>query len=223
MKLFLFEPKREEGEKPAQAQAGTKASAADKSTRFPGKSMFLVGLVTLFASVIYYVYMVKGALVFQEVGVTSPSRISELAALPALMVMVGAVVFRMLGNKPNGIQIGTFFAFLGFGLFIMGTADSVPQVVAGIVIQQLGIGMSIPALIAWTQTKLTFTHRGLGMGIWTSCFFLGQFLSPWVTSRGESMTGSVQGAFAIAGCAALVAAIIGIMSGWLNRSSSNRT
>lgn len=185
--------------------------------------MLLVGLVTLFSSVIYYVYMVKGALVFHEVGVTSPSRISELAALPALMVMAGAVVFRMLGNKPNGIQIGTFFAFLGAGLFVMGTADSVPQVVTGIVIQQVGIGMSVPALIAWTQTKLTFAHRGLGMGIWTSCFFFGQFISPWVTSHGEGLTGSVQGAFAIAGGAAMVAAIIGIAFGWLRRTSPTGT
>jgi MFS family permease len=123
--------------------------------------------------------------------------------------MVGAVVFRMLGNHPNGLQLGTFFAFLGTGLFIMGIADGVPLVITGIVIQQLGIGMSIPVLIAWTQTKLTFAHRGLGMGIWTSCFFFGQFISPWMTARGEQLTGSVQGAFAIAGIAASIAAIVG--------------
>jgi len=223
MKMFLFEPKREESEKPAKAEAGASAAETAESDRFPGKSMLLVGLVTLFASIIYYVYMVKGALVFHEVGVTSPSRISELAALPALMVMVGAVIFRMLGKQPNGIQIGTFFGFLGAGLFVMGTADSIPQVVAGIIIQQMGIGMSGPALIAWAQTKLTYMHRGMGMGIWTSCFFFGQFISPWVTSRGESVAGSVQGAFAMAGGAATVAAIIGIAYSWLHRKYSNQT
>jgi MFS family permease len=208
MKLYLFEPKPEPKETTLAKTAETSAEP-EGTEPFPARSMVLVGVVTLFTSIIYYVYMVKGALVFNEVGVTSPSRISELAALPALMVMVGAVVFRMLGNHPNGLQLGTFFAFLGTGLFIMGIADGVPLVITGIVIQQLGIGMSIPVLIAWTQTKLTYAHRGLGMGIWTSCFFFGQFISPWMTARGEQLTGSVQGAFAIAGIAASIAAIVG--------------
>jgi MFS family permease len=219
MKLYLFEPAPQKSEKAAASEARPATRAADEAEPFPWKSMILVGLVTLFASIIYYVYMVKGALVFHEVGVTSPSRISELAALPALMVMVGAVVFRMLGDYANGIQIGTFFAFIGVGLFVMGTADTVPQVVTGIVIQQLGIGMSVISLIAWTQTKLTYAHRGLGMGIWTSCFFFGQFISPWMTARGESVTGSVQGAFAVAGVAAMVAAVVGLAWALIRRQS----
>lgn len=211
MKLYLFEPKRPEHEE-RQAGVDIPARTTEAPEPFPLRPMIVVGGVTLFASIIYYVYMVKGALVFHEVGVTSPSRISELSALPALMVMVGAIVFRLLGGRPNGIQIGAFFLFIGVGLFMMGTADSVNGVVAGIVVQQVGIGMSVPALIAWTQTKLTFAHRGLGMGIWTSCFFLGQFISPWVSARAEGFTGSVQGAFATAGIAAAGAAVVGL--GW---------
>lgn len=218
MKLYLFEPKpAESAEKPVETEESAATSPA-ASEPFPVGPIILVGLVTLFASAIYYAYMVKGALVFHEVGVTSPSRISELAALPALMVMVGAIVFRILGNQSNGIQLGAFFAFLGVGLYVMGTADNVPQVVTGIVIQQVGIGMSIPAMIAWTQTKLTFAHRGLGMGIWISCFFFGQFSSPWLVARAESVTGSVQGAFALAGIAAAIAAIIGLAWGFTHRS-----
>ena len=218
MKLFLFEPKGPGSETTAQVGADTNEMVHGDREPFPLRSMIIVCGVTLFASIIYYFYMVKGALVFHEVGVTSPSRISELSALPALMVLVGAIVFRMLGSKPNGVQLGGFFLFLGAGLFLMGVADSVPQVVTGIVIQQVGIGMSIPALIAWTQTKLTFTHRGMGMGMWTSSFFLGQFISPWLSARAEAVTGSVQGAFAMAGMAALAAAAVGLAWG-LTRSS----
>ncbi|MEJ2128504.1 MAG: MFS transporter [Woeseiaceae bacterium] len=211
MKLYLFEPEKP-GHEESQRASNDDDAATSTTEPFPLRSMIVVGGVTLFASIIYYVYMVKGALVFHEVGITSPSRISELSALPALMVMVGAVVFRLLGGKPNGVQIGAFFLFIGVGLFMMGTAESIKGVVAGIVVQQVGIGMSVPALIAWTQTKLTFAHRGLGMGIWTSCFFFGQFISPWMSARAEGFTGSVQGAFAAAGVAAMGAAAIGL--GW---------
>ncbi|MCS6948111.1 MAG: hypothetical protein NZM12_10895, partial [Steroidobacteraceae bacterium] len=153
--------------------------------------------------------------------VTSASRISELAALPSLMVMVGAVVFRLLGSQPNGVQLGSFLLLLGAGLVMMGLADNPAQVIAGIVVQQVGIGMSVPALIAWAQSKLTFAHRGRGMGIWTASFFLGQFLSPWVAARIENVTGTVQGAFAIGGCAALAAALIGYLSALRGRAAAS--
>lgn len=215
MKLYLFEPR-----KPG-ARTETAAAPIASGTKFPVAAMAFVGAVTLFASIIYYIYMVKGALVFNAVGVTSPSRISELAALPSLMVMVGAFVFRMLGAKPNGVQLGAFLTLVGVGLLVMGIAGDVRQVVIGVVIQQLGLGMSVPALIAWTQTKMSFEHRGRGMGIWTSCFFLGQFLSPWLSGFAETFTGSVQGSFAVAGIAALIAAVIGFSWALLRRPQAH--
>jgi hypothetical protein len=44
------------------------------------------------------------------------------------------------------------------------------------------------------------------MGIWTACFFFGQFTSPWLVARVEQLTGTVQSAFAAAGIAAVVVA-----------------
>jgi MFS family permease len=223
MKSFLFEPKEIGSGKNAAAQEQPSELPSKRAAAFPMGSIVLVGLVTLFSSVIYYLYMVKGALVFNAVGVTSPSRISELASLPALMVMVGAVVFRLLGSRPNGVQLGSFLLIVGAGLFVMGMAHSVGQVVAGIVVQQVGIGMSVPALIAWTQTKLSFAHRGRGMGIWTSCFFLGQFLSPWLSARVETAAGSIQGTFAVAGIAAMIGGAVGLVSVQLRKPTVQST
>jgi len=219
MKLFLFEPK-ETGTTKAVKVAPTSQpapSAPGDASRFPTGTMTLVGLVTLFSSIIYYLYIVKGALVFNAIGVMSPSRISELTAAPALMVMVGAVFFRMLSNHANGVQLGGFLFFIGAGLLIIGLGRTVPAVVTGIVIQQIGIGMSVPALIAWTQTKLTFAHRGRGMGIWAACFFIGQFLSPWISARIDGIAGGIQGVFAVTGVAALIGSAIGLMSVLIRR------
>lgn len=219
MKLYLFEPK-ETGTTKAVKVAPTSQpapSAPGDASRFPTGTMTLVGLVTLFSSIIYYLYIVKGALVFNAIGVMSPSRISELTAAPALMVMVGAVFFRMLSNHANGVQLGGFLFFIGAGLLIIGLGRTVPAVVTGIVIQQIGIGMSVPALIAWTQTKLTFAHRGRGMGIWAACFFIGQFLSPWISARVDGIAGGIQGVFAVTGVAALIGSAIGLMSVLIRR------
>jgi sugar phosphate permease len=68
--------------------------------------------------------------------------------------------------------------------------------------------MAVPSLIAWTQTKLPFEHRGRGMGVWTACFFFGQFSSPWLVHKLNDATGTMQGAFMAAGLIGLVLALL---------------
>lgn len=182
-------------------------TAGPNSTPFPFGFLVFAGITTLFASAMYYVFIISGGLVFRELGVLEASRISELSAVPSLFVMVGAFIFRLLGERSNAIQIGSCFLVLCGGLLIIGLAKSIPILIAGLVIQQTGAGMFVPSLIAWVQSKLPFQHRGRGMGIWASCFFFGQFSSPWLVARLEDLSGTVQGAFAISGCIGLVIAV----------------
>ncbi len=68
--------------------------------------------------------------------------------------------------------------------------------------------MAVPTLIAWAQGKLPFEHRGRGMGVWTACFFFGQFASPLLVSVVRSASGTMQGAFLVAGLTALAGAVV---------------
>ncbi len=200
MKSYLYEPDKNE--------ATVTEQIADKDSPFPVRAMMSVGVTTLVCSAIYYVFIISGGLVFREMGINEPSKISEMTAIPSLFVMFGAFLFRLLGNKSNAIQLASLFTVLGGGLFIIGTATSSAMLIGGLVIQQTGAGMAVPGLIAWTQTKLPFKHRGRGMGIWTSCFFFGQFSSPWLVARVEEMVGTVQSAFMVAGAIGLAMALI---------------
>jgi MFS family permease len=209
MKIFLFEPRRSDGTAPGKSPSAERAvRTAPPAHSFPAKSMALVGLVTLFASALYYCFIISGGLVFNEVGITEPSRISELTAIPSLFVILGAIIFRALSERSNAAQLGALFVVLGTGLLGMGLAKTVPLLIASVVIQQTGAGMTVASLIAWAQTKLPFEHRGRGMGIWTTCFFLGQFSSPWLVARLERVSGDVQGAFAFAGLAGIAVAAV---------------
>jgi MFS family permease len=190
MLAFLFEPKREDG--------ATVADLAQKPAAispFPKTWVALLGVVTLAASALYYVFIINGGLAFREVGIQSSTRLSELTAIPSLFVLLGAALFRVLGRAPNAVQIGTFFLLLGGGILGIGLAPDYRWMLAALVVQQTGAGMAVPALIAWAQTRLPFEHRGRGMGIWTGCFFFGQFSSPWFVHRLDVGTGTMQGAF----------------------------
>lgn len=202
MIAFLFEPRRDDG-----ATVAEIARAPAERTPFPTAAVALIGGMTLLTSALYYVFIINGGLAWREVGVQSAADIGRLTAIPSLFVMMGALIFRLLGGKPNGVQLGAFFGLLGIGLAGIGLAPDWRWMAAFLVVQQTGAGMAVPALIAWAQTKLPFEHRGRGMGIWTACFFFGQFSSPWLVHKANDMTGTMQGAFLIAGLVGVVAAV----------------
>jgi hypothetical protein len=49
-------------------------------------------------------------------------------------------------------------------------------------VAQIGCGLLIPTLLTWCLSQLAYEHRGKGIGVWHTAFFLGQFLSPFVIS-----------------------------------------
>lgn len=223
MRLYLFEPQSKSSSETSDQDANDiDKHSASESSPFPLNDMIKVGCLTLLASALYYVFIISGGLVFNEIGIREPSRISELSAIPSLFIIVGAVIFRLLSSYSNTTQLGLFFLTLGAGLSIIGWADSVPFLVTGLVIQQTGAGMAVVTLIAWTQTKLPFEHRGRGMGIWTACFFFGQFSSPWFVARAEQWLGSVQDAFVASGTLGVGIAVLMLMSAFRNRLVSGR-
>ncbi len=199
MFVWLFEPAR---------KTPDTAVAADvaPSTAFPWASAVAVVAVTLFASMLYYVFIINGSLAFKEVGVDDPREYAKLIFIPQLFILVGAVLFRLQANRSYAFQIAVVLGLLGLGLGGMGLATTPAAMAGALIIQQTAAGMTVPTLIAWTQTKFDFNHRGAGMGLWTAAFFLGQSQSPKLVHLIDAQMGSMQGAFQTAGIVALAGA-----------------
>lgn len=209
MLVWLFEPKKVEPEKAE--LAAQSAGQAGSTTAFPVRSAVVTALVTFFAAMLYYVFIINGALAFAEVGVTQPDRYAQLIVVPTLFFLVGAVLFRLLANRSYPLQLGVFFALLGAGLAAIGLAETPGAMAAGVVVQQMAAGMAVPTLLAWTQSKFDFAHRGRGMGIWTAAFFLAQSQSPRLVHVLDQSTGSMQGAFLTAGIVGIAAGALGLI------------
>jgi len=177
---------------------------------FPWGAMAGIAGLTLFSSAIYYVFIVNGATVWTELGVSDPQSIGQITALPSLFILAGASLFWLLGNRgvSSPVLIAIFLAFLGAGLAMMGLTHGWQGMVFGMALQQTGAGMAIPTLIAWAQNQLPFQHRGRGMGIWTATFFFGQFSSPLLVSALRGALGTMQGAFLVAGVISAVGAVL---------------
>ncbi len=204
MMIWLFEPKKAEG-------GEASAALAVPKTGFPWWSAAITALVTFFAAMLYYVFIINGALAFAEVGVTQPDRYAQLIVVPTLFFLVGAVLFRILANRSYALQLGVFFALLGAGLAAIGLAKTPSAMAAGVIVQQMAAGMAVPTLLAWTHSKFDFAHRGRAMGIWTAAFFLAQSQSPRLVHLLDQFTGSMQGAFLTAGLVGIVAGAVGVV------------
>lgn len=203
MFVWLFEPAKRE----STAGDATATLSAEKSP-IPWAAMAQIAALTFFSSLLYYVFIINGALVFNEVGVTDSRDYAKIIFIPQFFILAGAVLFRMLAGKGHRVLIGTFLLLLGGGLAGMGMATSAAAMAIALVVQQTAAGMTVPSLISWAQSKFDFSHRGLAMGVWTAAFFLAQSQSPRLVHLIDAKTGSMQGAFLVAGLVGVGASIL---------------
>ncbi|MEP6867123.1 MAG: MFS transporter [Novosphingobium sp.] len=216
MFVWIFEPKRT-------VEAAKRDEPAAVTSPFPWGSAILIAAVTLFASMLYYVFIINGSLAFVEVGVTEPERYAGLIFIPQMFILVGAMIFRLLANRRNVVQLGAFLLLMGTGLAGMGLSATPMAMVAALIVQQTAAGMTVPTLIAWAQTKFDFNHRGTGMGIWTAAFFLGQSQSPRLVHVIDAQSGSMQGAFLTAGVVGMAGAAVAVVYALASRRAVSPT
>jgi len=204
MWLYIFEPAPH-----VASLEEPRASVAGRN--FPAGRVAVISATTLFASALFYVFIIQGGLVFREVGVVDPARLGVLVSFASLAVPVGALLFGYLSRRPITLQLLVFFGMMGAGLAGIGASRDSHWMFAALLVQQTAAGMSVPLLIAWAVSSLPFEHRGRGMGFWTAAFFLGQFASPLLVNVARAMTGSVRGAFVVAGIFGLAGAAISLL------------
>lgn len=202
MYLFIYEPGR----------SGHEATKAEPVGAFPWTTVLSIGALTLFSSCLYYVWIIQGGLAFNELGAVPPAELGRIFGMASLSVPVGALLFGYLSGRISmAAQLTILFAMLGAGLAGIGAAPGKTGMITALVLQQAAAGMAVPTLISMAQSKLPFEHRGRGMGMWASAFFLGQFVSPFFVNFARNATGSVRSAFVCAGVVGLIAAVVALV------------
>jgi len=215
MFVWLFEPARrvaEAGEQPATLSA--------QKPPIPWASLAQIAGLTFFSSLLYYVFIINGALVFNEVGVTDSRDYAKIIFIPQFFILAGAVLFRLLAGQGHRVLIGTCLLLLGGGLAGIGLAPTASAMALALVVQQAAAGMIVPTLISWAQTKFDSSHRGLGMGVWTASFFLAQSQSPKLVHLIDASLNSMQGAFMVMGLVGLSAGLVAFLFAMRDRNNA---
>ncbi|MFJ7269072.1 MFS transporter [Streptomyces sp. NPDC099050] len=153
-------------------------------------------VLTVFGAVVFYTVPVEMAFLLDGLDVDSTGAIGAVTAAASAATVLGSIVFTRLPARRRQ-SLWAFFGVCAAGFLIMGTADSLPLLVAGAVLNCIGTGLLLPALVTRAMSGLGFSDRGRGMGLWTAAFFLGEFLCPLVLLGGEMAAGSLAMAVAL--------------------------
>lgn len=162
---------------------------------FPSGVMFGIAATTFVLAAIYFVFTLQFSLALDAMGVKDGRDIGNYSAIASIGVPVGAVLFKFMSGRGNGVQFTVLFLLLGAGLTGIGLNLGVQPALAFAFVQQMGAGMVIPVLLGWSLRSLPERFRGRGMGWWASAFFLGQFASPFAVTLVRGWTGSLLNAF----------------------------
>ncbi|GAA4052494.1 MFS transporter [Streptomyces shaanxiensis] len=190
------------------ARAATDEAAVTSAPRRPFPWRLLAGIcaLTFFGAMVFYTVPVEMAYLLDDLGVEDSGVIGLATAIASAATVGGAVVFARLKRSPDPM-LPAVFALCAAGFGVMFLAGSAPLLVVGAVINCLGTGMLLPALLTSAMSRLAFEDRGRGTGLWMAAFFGGEFVCPLVLLAVESGVGSLAGAVGVLGvAAALVAA-----------------
>lgn len=196
--FLVFEPVR----------AGvTSAQRQVVQTQFPRAVMARIVATTFVLAALYFVYTLHFSLALDVLGVKDPRELGNYSAIASLAVPIGGILYKFIAPKSSNFQFTALLLLLGIGMLGIGGATDVRAVVAFGFVQQLGAGMVIPVLIGWGLREVPDQYRGLGMGLWTSGFFFGQFVSPIFVSALREWTGGLLNAFFVSGAICIAIAI----------------
>jgi MFS family permease len=179
---------------------------------FPVGPMLLVYAVSTFGAIIFFVEVLQLGVVMNAIGKASPQVIGFVTAGTGFALPFGAYLLGRMKTLRVGYIFGLALAFFTASFFLLSRSQTLVGVIWGACLAQFACGITFPLLITWAQSKLHFGVRAFGMGIWTSCFFIGQFASTMLVSYLSETAGGISGAMhwlAIVCAIALPVSIVG--------------
>ncbi|MER6540488.1 MFS transporter [Streptomyces sp900105755] len=184
------------------------AAPAEAEARrpFPWRQLAGICALTFFGAMVFYTVPVEMSYLLDDLGVENTGVIGLATAIASAATVGGAVTFARLKRSPDPV-LPVVLAVCAVGFGVMFLAGNAPLLVIGAVVNCVGTGMLLPALLTSAMSRLSFEDRGRGTGLWTAAFFGGEFVCPLVLLAGEAAVGSLAGAVGVLGlAAALVAA-----------------
>ncbi|NQE34769.1 Bacillibactin exporter [Microcoleus sp. IPMA8] len=201
--VFILEPNRTDASIP-----GVEAPNAEA----PPKSMpvgvlgIVYGLTTL-SQVAFYMIPVQLPFFLETLVQASPSQSGMAIAICTLFSAIASLTYAKFKQRMEFVTfLPLIFGLMGIGYLLIGQSANWTQVLTGLAISGMGLGILIPNMTVWLSAAVPEAVRGRALGGLSTAMFLGQFLSPIVTGPLTKAVG-LGAVYAIVGGFLAIAAI----------------
>jgi len=188
---------------------------AAPGARFPWSTILPISLVAIFGGTMFFTMQIQVSSMLSEYyGISSTSALGLYSGLAGLSVAAGTLLYRRFTARfitPTQLLIA--FGLLGVSYVLMNYSPTPQLFATWLVMNQIGSGMLLPALVVSAMGRLPFEVRGRGTGMFMSGWWLGQPLSSQAVAfmRGHN-GGNLPATLQILGILCLVAAAIALAS-----------
>jgi MFS family permease len=198
--LWLYEPARSQ-RRGAGAPAAPLVAAGWKLAVFALFALALLSMIT------FYVLPTQLPFFLQTLAEDAPSRTGLAMGTLTLVMAVTSLGFaRVRGWLGIALTLALGLGLLAAGIAMVGAAGSYAAVVAAMAVAGAGMGVSMPNLMAAALTIAPSAYRGRVAGGLTASFFIGQFVSPFLSQP-------LVAAYDFATMFLIIAAVLAVVAG----------
>jgi MFS family permease len=199
---FISEPERGESSQP---NIGTETEPIKQST--PVGVMAIVYGFTTLSQIAFYLIPVQLPFFLDGLVKALPSQSGMAIAFCTLFSAFASLTYGKLKQRMEFVTfLPIIFGFMGIGYLLIGQSSNWAQVLTGLAISGMGLGILMPNMSVWLSSAVPDAMRGRALGGLSTAMFLGQFLSPIVTQPLTKNLG-LGGTYALTGGSLVIVAL----------------
>jgi MFS family permease len=161
-----------------------------ESQHFPFQLVALTYGIALISQIVFYFIPVQLPFYLTQVANTNAAQEGFAIALLSLFSAISSILYRRIKARFSFIAIyGIAFLNMGLGYGIISATGNYAIVSIGLVIAGAGLGLLMPNMNLCLTSVTPEALRGRVISGITTSFFLGQFLSPFVSQPLSKMVG----------------------------------
>ncbi|QUX97637.1 hypothetical protein C0J08_20485 [Marinomonas sp. CT5] len=133
--------------------------------------------------VVFYILPTQIPFFMAEIGVADPSLSGLAIGMSTLTAAITGVLFGKLVTKIQSYGVALVgFLFMSLAMLVLSQATSYSLVMLGCSLMGVCMGLIMPNFMVKGMELVPSAKRGLASGVLTSSIFIGQFVSPFITS-----------------------------------------
>jgi MFS family permease len=183
------------------------SSGGRSSQSLPIAIMAIVYGLTVISQIAFYLIPVQLPFFLEGLVKAAPDQSGMAIAFCTLFSAFASVSYGKLKQRIDFVGfLPIIFGCMGIGYLLIGQGTIWAQVLVGLAIAGLGLGIVMPNMNVWISAAVPDAFRGQALGGLSTSLFLGQFLSPIIAQPFTKLIG-LGGVYAYTGGILVVLAL----------------